>query len=68
MDPDGQPELRAQIDAVVARIRHIQRRIAGSGQPASQLELHELQRLGQRYGVLAALLRARRGAAGPDAE
>lgn len=50
--------LQAEIESVRDEIQQLQRRIAASGEPSSQLELYELQRLGRRYGTLVARLRS----------
>ena len=49
---DRATQLQAQIDAVIKRLQKIQRGIAGSRQPASQLELATLQALGRDYARL----------------
>lgn len=49
---DGAIQLQAQIDAVIERLRKIQRGIAGSRQPASRLELGALEELGREYAGL----------------
>ena len=50
--------IKHEISAVMDEIQHLQSRIAGTEEPASQLELYELQRLGRRYGTLMARLRS----------
>jgi hypothetical protein len=45
-------ELRKQIDDVIARLKKIQKAIAGSRQPASMLELESMKELGRRYAAL----------------
>lgn len=49
---DRAADIQAQIDTVIARLKKIQKGIAGSRQPASQLELAELQDLGREYARL----------------
>ncbi|MCO6413055.1 MAG: hypothetical protein J5I92_09955 [Thiogranum sp.] len=49
---DRATQLQAQIDAVIKRLRKIQRGIAGSRQPASRLELAALEELGRDYARL----------------
>lgn len=53
----NEDSIKLEISAVVNEIQHLQSRIAGTEEPASQLELYELQRLGRRYGTLIARLR-----------
>ncbi len=45
-------QLQERIDAVIRRLQHIQRGIAGSRQPASRLELEALEALGRDYARL----------------
>lgn len=45
-------EIWAGIDSVMRSIAKIQRRIKKDGEPVSQLELHELKRLGREYTSL----------------
>lgn len=57
----GQPATRTsgileEIEALIARMQAIQRAIAGTGEPASRLEIEELKELGRRYAQLVARL------------
>jgi len=52
-DDNRRPEeLRKQIDDVIARLKKIQKAIAGSRQPASTLDLESMKELGRRYATL----------------
>ncbi len=54
--------LAREISTVIEDIQKIQTRITSTGEPASQLELHELQRLGRQYSSLVEqLMKARFG-------
>lgn len=52
MHAANKDRLVREITAVINEIQQIQSRIAGTGEPPSQLELHELQRLGRHYSDL----------------
>lgn len=52
MNASNKDALVQEITAVIDEIQQIQARIAGTGEPPSQLELHELQRLGRHYSNL----------------
>lgn len=45
-------ELQMQIEQVIGRLQKIQRYIAGSRQPATRIELQQLQALGRSYEQL----------------
>jgi hypothetical protein len=45
-------ELQMQIAQVIGRLQKIQRYIAGSRQPATRIELQQLQELGRSYEQL----------------
>ena len=45
-------ELQMQIEQVIGRLQKIQRYIAGSRQPATRIELQQLQELGRSYEQL----------------
>ena len=45
-------ELQMQIEQVIGRLQKIQRYIAGSRQPATRIELQQLQELGRCYQQL----------------
>lgn len=63
MQKDTEANLNQGIVAVIDAIQGIQSRIAGTGEPASQLELHELQRLGRQYSdLIERLLKVRNAA------
>lgn len=64
MQNDTEARINQDIVAVIDAIQGIQSRIAGTGEPASQLELHELQRLGRQYSDLIEGLLKSRNAAG----
>jgi hypothetical protein len=62
-------ELRRRIQQVTARMREIQRGIAGTRQPATAIELETLEQLGRSYAELRRQLEDRRPAArGEDSE
>jgi hypothetical protein len=52
MHAANKDELMREISTTITEIQRIQSRIAGTGEPPSQLELHELQRLGRNYSSL----------------
>lgn len=52
MHAANKDELMREISTTIAEIQKIQSNIAGTGEPPSQLELHELQRLGRHYSSL----------------
>ncbi len=52
MHNDKAAILNQEVSTIIDAIQKIQSRIAGTGEPPSQLELHELQRLGRHYGNL----------------
>lgn len=69
MRKDPETRLNQDMMAVIDAIQDIQSRIASTGEPASQLELHELQRLGRQYSDLVErLLKARTAADMPKSD
>ena len=56
--------LHDRLESIIDRMQYIQRAIRSSGQPVTQGELAELQRLGREYGELMEQLAA--GAGGTD--
>jgi len=52
MMKNREAQLQMQIEQVIGRLQKIQRYIAGSRQPATRIELQQLQELGRNYEQL----------------
>ena len=59
-DVEAMNALQDELDAVIGRMRSIQREIAATGQPASVLEIDTLSALGRRYAEIVGAMRSTR--------